>query len=170
MAKDCGDNGPSDWLGGTCGGARGGRPRRVVQLPRGVEVGGRGRLRFDDGGEFVGTVIYSRSVGNVDERAGREATRLPDVETSGEFFVKHDFVEDLGLAVGWRQKDKRPVRVCVACTFRRYEEVFLPPLMPMTVPRSPSGTEKLSLALMTRSNRRYSESGYSASSSSTAEE
>lgn len=45
----------------------------MVQLPRGVEVGGRGRLRFDDGGEFVGTVIYSHSVGNVDERAGREA-------------------------------------------------------------------------------------------------
>lgn len=36
---------------------------------------------------------------------------------------------------------------------------LLPPLIPMTVPRRPSGTEKLSLTLTTRSNRWYSASG-----------
>lgn len=39
------------------------------------------------------------------------------------------------------------------------KEMSSPPLIPTTVPRSPSGTVKLSLMLTTLSNRRYSASG-----------
>lgn len=49
---------------------------RVVQagqLALWVEVCGCGGLRFDDGGEFVGGVIHSGSVGKVNESTGREA-------------------------------------------------------------------------------------------------
>lgn len=46
---------------------------QATQLPLRVEVRGCGRLRFDNGGEFVGGVIHSGSVGEVNESAGREA-------------------------------------------------------------------------------------------------
>lgn len=46
---------------------------QATQLALRVEACGRGGLRFDDGGEFVGGVIHSTSVGKVDESAGREA-------------------------------------------------------------------------------------------------
>lgn len=57
-----------------CGHKR--RPRRVVearQLPLGAEAGGRGRLRFDDGGEFVRGVIHAGAVGQIDQSTGGEA-------------------------------------------------------------------------------------------------
>lgn len=38
-----------------------------------AEVGAGGRLRLDDGGEFVGAVVQPGAVGQVDEGAGREA-------------------------------------------------------------------------------------------------
>lgn len=46
---------------------------QATQLALRVEVCGGGRLRFDYGGEFVGGVIHSSSVGKVDEGAGRDA-------------------------------------------------------------------------------------------------
>lgn len=38
-----------------------------------AEVGAGGRLRFDDGGEFVRAVVQPGAMGQVDESAGREA-------------------------------------------------------------------------------------------------
>lgn len=38
-----------------------------------AEIAASGRLRFDDGGEFVASVIHPGSVGKVDQGAGREA-------------------------------------------------------------------------------------------------
>lgn len=46
---------------------------QAAQLALGVEVCGCGGLRLDDGGELVGGVIHSGSVGKVNEGAGREA-------------------------------------------------------------------------------------------------
>ena len=45
----------------------------AAHLPLGVEVAGRSGLRFDNGGELVGGVIHSGTVGEVDESAGGEA-------------------------------------------------------------------------------------------------
>lgn len=46
---------------------------QATQLALRTETGGGGRLRLDDGGEFVGGGIRSGSVGKVDESAGGEA-------------------------------------------------------------------------------------------------
>lgn len=46
---------------------------QACQLPVRAEVAASGRLRFDDGGEFVASVINPCSVGKVDQGAGREA-------------------------------------------------------------------------------------------------
>lgn len=46
---------------------------KAAQLALRTEVRGSGRLWLDDGGEFVGRVIRSGSVGEVNERAGGEA-------------------------------------------------------------------------------------------------
>lgn len=46
---------------------------QATQLPLRIVVRGSGRLRLDDGGEFVGGVICSGSVGKVNESAGGEA-------------------------------------------------------------------------------------------------
>lgn len=97
----------------------------MVQPPPGLPLRLESGLGFDHGGEPVGGVVCSGSVGEVDQGAGREAVaavgraperqhggetgggaagicrkrRLssPDVETSGKLFIKEDFVENLRL-------------------------------------------------------------------------